>query len=326
MNRLEQVGEGCWAYLQRDGGWGYSNAGLIVDGEASLLVDTLYDLTLTATMLTAFRDATRAAREIDTLVNTHANGDHTYGNQMVPDATIVASAATAAEFADVPPAIMARTVRLAKVGRRVPWPLSQLPMGHGVTLREFSEFAIECFGAFDYTGIRLTPPHQTYEGHTTWTVGDREVEFIQVGPAHTRGDTLVHVPDAKLVYTGDILFSSGHPILWEGPISRWIDATRIIRELEVDVVVPGHGPMADLSHVARLSDYLTTVDREARARHATGMSLLDAARDIALDAFDDWGEAERLVVNVENVYRELGGPSHTPHELFVLMAAMRKSR
>ena len=79
---LHDLGRGCYAWLLPDGTWGYSNAGLIVDGKDCLLVDTLFDLRLTREMLDAMRQAVPAAKRIDTLVNTHANGDHTFGNQL----------------------------------------------------------------------------------------------------------------------------------------------------------------------------------------------------------------------------------------------------
>ena len=75
---LEDLGNGAYAYIQPDGSWGWSNAGLIVDGEESLLVDTLFDEKLTADMLATMKDATGlGAGDITTLVNPHANGDHT---------------------------------------------------------------------------------------------------------------------------------------------------------------------------------------------------------------------------------------------------------
>jgi glyoxylase-like metal-dependent hydrolase (beta-lactamase superfamily II) len=82
---LSELGDGCFAYVQGSGGWGWSNAGLVVGDGTSLLVDTLFDLRLTAAMLTAMADQTRAA-PIGTVVNTHANGDHCYGNQLVDGA------------------------------------------------------------------------------------------------------------------------------------------------------------------------------------------------------------------------------------------------
>src|SRR5262245_1098171 len=108
---LHDIGHGCYAYLQPDGSWGWSNAGLIVDHEANLLVDTLFDLRLTREMLDTMRDAVPAAREIGKLVNTHANGDHTFGNQLVRHAEIIAARSTADEMAERPPSVIADLVR-----------------------------------------------------------------------------------------------------------------------------------------------------------------------------------------------------------------------
>ena len=81
------------------------------------------------------------------------------------------------------------------------------------------------------------------EGELRWRVGDKQVVLIEVGPAHTRGDVLVHSVSDRVVFTGDILFIEGTPILWEGPIGNWIRACERIEAMDVDVVVPGHGPI-----------------------------------------------------------------------------------
>lgn len=78
-DQLIEVAEGTLAYVQRDGSWGYSNAGLVTSRGDALLVDTLYDLDLTRRMLDAMRRRTPAADNIETVVNTHANGDHCWG-------------------------------------------------------------------------------------------------------------------------------------------------------------------------------------------------------------------------------------------------------
>ncbi|MFZ9628853.1 MAG: MBL fold metallo-hydrolase, partial [Ilumatobacteraceae bacterium] len=95
-----ELTNGCWAYVQRDGSWGWSNAGLVVGDGASLLVDTLFDLRLTATMLEAFAPSTRTA-PIVTAVNTHANGDHCFGNELLGDVEIISSTATADEMVEL---------------------------------------------------------------------------------------------------------------------------------------------------------------------------------------------------------------------------------
>jgi cyclase len=307
---LEQVGEGLYAYMQPGGSWGWSNAGLIADGEATLLVDTLYDLALTERMLKSMREAVPAAAAIDTLVNTHANGDHCYGNQLLGGARIVASERTAAEMPEVPPAAMAALIEQAP------------QMG------ELGAFFLRCFGAFDFSGIELALPQETFSGELAMTVGDRSVELIEVGPAHTRGDTLVHVPAAGVLFSGDILFSEAHPIVWAGPVSNWIAACERILALELEVIVPGHGPLAGPGAVRELKAYFEYLYDEARARHGEGMTALEAARSISLERWADWGDSERLVVNIANIYSELEGDPEplNPVACFEQMAALSEPR
>jgi cyclase len=280
---LHELGAGCHAYLQGAGGWGWSNAGLVVGDGASLLVDTLFDLRLTGEMLDAMRPLTTKA-PIATLVNTHANGDHCYGNQLVTDAEIIASAASAREMDEVPPAMLAA--------------LNADPGEIGELFRSF-------FGAFEFDGITVTPPTRTFSGRLEVDVAGRVVELIEVGPAHTAGDTLAYVPDARTIYTGDILFIGGTPIVWAGPLSNWVAACDLILAMDVDTVVPGHGPVTDKDGVAGVRDYLTFIDAEATARFHAGMSAWDAARDIALGDFRQLSEFGRVAVNVDTVYRHL---------------------
>jgi glyoxylase-like metal-dependent hydrolase (beta-lactamase superfamily II) len=303
---LEDLGAGLYAWLQPDGSWGYSNAGLVTDAGRSLLVDTLFDLRLTREMLSAMADATPAANSIDTLVNTHANGDHCYGNQLVGEATIIASRASAAEMAQVPPAAMAEILRSAP------------------ELGAAGAFLERIFGAFDFEGIVSTPPNQTFEGELVQHVGDKAVHLIEVGPAHTRGDVLVHVPADEAVFTGDILFIDGTPILWEGPVDNWIRACDRIIAMKPRIIVPGHGPLTDIQGVAAMREYLVYIRDEAHRRYEAGMPAAEAARDIALDDYSSWLDAERIVVNVHTLYRGFGDSTPPPNtvELFTLMAEL----
>ncbi len=298
---LHEVADGCHAWLQPDGGWGWSNAGLVIGDGESLLVDTLFDLRLTARMLEAMEVHTRAAG-ISTVVNTHANGDHCYGNQLVGGAEIVASAATAREMAEVPASLLARLVTA--------------PGETGDLFRHF-------FGAFDFEGIETVLPTRTFSGRVDLDVGGRIVELVEVGPAHTAGDTLVFVPDARTVFTGDILFIGGTPVVWAGPLENWIAACDLISGSDVDVVVPGHGPVTDRAGVADVRDYLDFVLREAGPRRDAGMDAWDAARDIALGGFADRGEFGRLAVNVDTYYRSVD-PGHRSPDVVEQFRRMRE--
>jgi len=307
---LHDLGRGCWAWLQPDGGWGWSNAGLITDSGQSLLVDTLFDLRLTAEMLDAMRSTVPAARSIGTLVNTHANGDHCYGNQLLAGARIVASRASATEMDELPPEALAGFKdNAAKLG----------PAG---------EYFARVFAPFEFHGIRHTPPTETFDRELTLRVGDKDVVLFEVGPAHTRGDILVWVPRERVLYTGDILFIGGTPILWQGPIGNWIAACERIERLQPEVIVPGHGPLTDVKGALAVRDYLVHVRDRARECFDAGLSPVEAARTVPLGEFAAWGEAERIAVNVHTLYREWSGGKQgtaNPLQLFGLMGELERA-
>jgi cyclase len=302
---VHDLGRGLWAYLQPTGTWGYSNAGLVTDGDEALLVDTLFDERLTAEMLRALKDATGfGADDIATLVNTHSNGDHTFGNRLARKATIVASAATAHEMAhEAPPAMLAELMKNA------------------ASMGEVGAFFQRIFGPFDFAGVTLRLPDRTFSGEERLRVGDKEVHLIEVGPAHTAGDVVVHVPADRVLFTGDILFVDGAPIAWAGPVARWIAACDRILAMDVEVIVPGHGPVSDKSAVERMRDYLAHVDREARKRHAAGLSSWEAAQEIALDSFASLPDGERIAVTVDTIYREIEG-DESPRDVVELFGRM----
>jgi glyoxylase-like metal-dependent hydrolase (beta-lactamase superfamily II) len=300
---LHEVADGVWAYLQPDGGWGWSNAGLVTgSGDSSLLVDTLFDLRLTAEMLEAMRRTTTAAERIATVVNTHANGDHCYGNALVAESEIISSARCAEEMERLPPSAMAAMLRAAP------------------SLGPAGDFLARIFAPFSFDDVPLTLPSQTFEGQLDLQVGDRPVSLVEVGPAHTAGDLVVHLPADGIVFTGDILFHGGHPIVWAGPVANWIAACERIIDLSPTVVVPGHGPLATPAAVAELKGYFEFLTTEARIRFDGGASPLEAARDIDLGPYSGWSEPERVVANVHALYRDFG--SAKPGDALTLMAEM----
>jgi cyclase len=331
---LCELADGIHGYLQPNGSWGLNNAGLIHGKTSSILVDTLFDLHHTREMLAALRARIPQARTIGTVVNTHANGDHCWGNQEVAGANIVASARGAQEMAELPPSRVAWMVRganaavtlgpLTTVARGVLGALRVKPLHHMLTA---APFVARIFAGFDFGGIDLTLPTQTFEKKLTLTVDDRAVELLEVGPAHTQGDVMVHIPDAGVLFGGDILFIDSHPVVWAGPISNWVAALDTIRALQPKVIVPGHGPLTNLAAVTRLKEYLVYVDAQATQRHAAGMDALTAAKDIALDGYRDWLDAERIAVNVDTVYRHLEGRTGPVNvvEMFARMALVARA-
>jgi cyclase len=304
-NGLVEVGDGVFAYLQGDGGWGWSNAGLVTDGGSSLLVDTLFDMTLTRTMLDAMAPITSSA-PIATIVNTHANGDHCYGNAAVGAGEIIASESSAREMDEVP------ATMLAGLLQRAP------------DLGAAGAYLERIFGEFRFAEVEPAPPTRTFTTSLALDVGGLTLDLVEVGPAHTGGDVIVEVPDRDTVFTGDILFNGGTPVVWAGPFGNWIAACDRIIDAGWTTIVPGHGHLADVDDVRTLRDYLAWLLDEVRPRHAGGMSVDDTIADIDLGEWADLGEAERLAVNVDTAYGELD-PTHRRADAitaFTRMAAL----
>ena len=279
---------------------------MVCADETSLLVDTLYDLTLTRAMLETMAPVTERA-PIDAALNTHANPDHCFGNELLPTATeIYASAASAEEMGQLSPEVLHA---LKKAPDMPP---------------DLADFVQHAFGPFDFSNITFRAPSRTFSGQLELTVGDRAVTFVELGPAHTGGDTIVHIPDAGAVFTGDLLFIDGTPIVWAS-LSNWIAACDRILELGATTLVPGHGPVTDSSGVRDVRRYLAYIAQEAGERFAAGMDPAEAANDIDISDFADWGDPERIAANVMAAYRELDPslPRPAPPELFVRMAAWR---
>ena len=276
-----------WAWTLPDGGYGWSNAGLVAGDGAALLVDTLFDLPLTREMLTAMEPITDRAPITDALI-THSNGDHTHGNQLLDGSVrIIAARGTAEEIAHgmAPEMLaMAQTANLGPVA---------------------TPYARDRFGNFDFSGIKLRNADQTFDHDLTIDVGGRQIYLLNLGPAHTAADSVVHVPDAGVLFGGDLLFIGCTPIVWAGPIANWVAACDAMIALDAPTVVPGHGPVTDPDGIRAVRGYLAHVAEQSEASYRKGRSWAEAADTIDLGEYANWLDAERVVVNVYQRYREL---------------------
>ncbi len=301
---LHEVADRVWAWTLPDGGYGWSNAGLVAGDGAALLVDTLFDLALTREMLAAMSPITSSAPITDALI-THSNGDHTHGNQLLdPSVRIIAAKGTAEEIAHgmAPEMLaMAQTANLGPVA---------------------TPYTRERFGHFDFSGINVRNADQTFDRDLTIDVGGRRVDLLNLGPAHTAADSVAHVPDAGVLFGGDLLFIGCTPIVWAGPIANWISACDAMIALDAPIVVPGHGPVTDPDGIRAVRAYLAHVSERAEAAYRKGLSWSEAADTIALGEYATWLDAERVVVNVYQRYRELdpGTPALEVMALLVMQA------
>lgn len=318
---LHEVANGVYAWLQPNGGLGESNAGLVVGEHEALLIDSLWDLKLTRRMLDAIED--RIEQPITTLVNTHADGDHTWGNQLVGAERIIATRAAAETFDEERPELLrfaraaGTTVKLAR-NLRLP----------GVP-REPS-FEERAFAPFDFAGITLLRPTTTFSKELTLHIGGRDVELLEVGPAHSAGDLIAWIPDASTVFSADILMRGGiWPVMWAGPITNWINGLDTILELDPNIIVPGHGPISTIDDVKEMRTLMSWINDHATAQLQAGLTvrqstlaLLELAKQQP-GPWTDLGMVNALHITIATIKRHLeeAGPAGRVDRLRTLIDA-----
>ncbi|PRH80508.1 MBL fold metallo-hydrolase [Streptomyces solincola] len=269
---LREVADGVFAYVQPDGGWCVNNAGLVVSGGVSALVDT-----------TATEARTRRLREQvlarghgapAMLVNTHSHGDHTFGNYLFPEATVYAHTEARREMEQA-------GLHMTQLWPEVVW-----------------------------GDIEVALPQVTYQDRMTLHVGGLAVELLHPGPAHTVNDTVVWVPERRTLFTGDVVMSGVTPFCPLGSVSGSLKAIERLRGLEPLVVVTGHGPVAGPEVLDVAEDYLRWVQELARQGLAAGLAPKDAAREADLGAFAELLEPARLIPNLHRAYAEERDAAH----------------
>jgi glyoxylase-like metal-dependent hydrolase (beta-lactamase superfamily II) len=288
---LAEVAPGVFAYVQPDGSWMVNNTGVVTGPSGEIvMVDTTSTEARNRALLAAVAAIRAGAPRA--LVNTHHHGDHTFGNWLLPPETPI--------------------------------------IGHTLCREDVLAaglLAAHVLTGPDYGHIEVRPPDVTFTGSMTLHLGDRPVELLHVGPAHTRSDVVVWLPEERVLFAGDIAFAGGQPFLAEGSVAGYRAALARIRELEPEVLVPGHGPVRRGAEVTALLDdlgeYAGFVDTVAREGHAAGRSPLETATAVTDNRFAAWQESERLVGNLHRAYSELDGdPIGTPLPLAAIWPDM----
>ena len=323
---LTEVAPGVHAWLQPNGLLGESNAGLVVGDGTSLLVDTLWDPPLTRRMLAAIAPLTANA-PVETLVNSHSDGDHWWGNQELEGIEIVATDAAADVMRSQSPGEMKRFGAVTRALRLA----GSLPLAYPrrSDVAAIAAYAGGALAPFAFDGIRLVPPTRSFSGELDLDVGGRDVRLIEVGPAHTPGDLVVWVPDARVAIAADILFIGVTPIMWAGPVERWIAALELLLDLGAERFVAGHGPVCGAEEVQRLIDYWRWLDPAARTHLDAGLSSAETARKLVLSdelaerGFADWLAPERALISVRTIDAHRRGVAELPGPREVITAFFR---
>lgn len=296
---LQEVAPGIYTYLQYDGSWGISNTGFAnVESEDGLLV---IDATLVASMAESFiREIRRVTNKpYRHLINTHSHPDHTGGNRLFDGAEIVSHAICRDEMLrgvrrEAAPVAAASSAPAMPQG-----PMASIPQTPGLK-RMFDMIR-------DDEGRVIRLPDLTYDDQLTLHYGDTIVELHYFGPAHTFGDTLVYFPEHKLLFAGDVGFFYSTPLAASGKIGGWLDVIEKVNQMDVETIVPGHGPPGGKRELDDVREYFEFVKAQARQRFDAGLDEKAATASIDLGTYKDWLDAERISANIAVAYREFRG-------------------
>lgn len=316
---LYRVARDSYAWMVPNGSWGETNIGLVDCGGRSVLIDTCWDLHYTRELMTHAAPVLERA-PVEHVINTHADGDHCWGNQLFAGRDIIATQAAVKQMHHLKPASV---TALKRVGRA----LLRLPFAHLDTLGRYS---CHMFSPYDFRGVRLTSPTTSFSGETVLRVNGVELLIREVGPAHTDGDAYVYIPDRRVAYAGDLLFVGVTPVMWAGPLENLVAGLRQLMTLDVDVLVPGHGPLATKADVQDIIDYWDSLHESLHAGLQRGDTPLEAARAVALSAqfrssrYARWDSPERIVTNAHTLYRHWGADTGLPPGTLGTLDLLRK--
>ncbi|MEV0621616.1 MBL fold metallo-hydrolase [Nonomuraea sp. NPDC050404] len=286
--RVEEVSDGVYAYLQPDGSWWINNTGFLAGRRGVIAIDSC----ATERRTRAFREAIGKVsdRPVTTLINTHHHGDHTFGNWLFPEATIVGH----------------EGVREQIIAEGVP------------------AYRAAWSAGVEWGKMEPTPPFLTYTDRITVYSDELRCEVRHVGyAAHTTNDSFVWIPERRLLFAGDLIFNGGTPFVVMGSVAGMLRALEQLRELEAETVVPGHGEVCGPEAYEPVESYLRFVQETARRGKEAGLAPLEAARQTDLGRWGELLDSERIVGNLHRAYAELDGqPLGAPIDLFTAISDM----
>ncbi len=208
---------------------------------------------MTRSLLAEIRRVTD--KPIRFLINTHSHADHVYTNHLFPEVTVIST----------------------HMGRKCTQANMKVQEKHDALFARV-------FPDVDLAGGRYTPQDVSFSGTLSFWQGEREVRVLELGAGHSESDVVVHLPNEKIVFCGDVFVNGMPPMPGEGRVTRTIANYRAMEALEADVYVAGHGAPGNLSDVRTQRSQLESQFQHARECFERGMSY-----DAALQACADDG-------------------------------------
>lgn len=304
--QLEPLTDGVYAVIAKEGGIAGSNAGIVDLGDRMLVFDTL-------TAPQACRDLVQIAQEqtgkpVALAALSHWHQDHVLGSQALPEQIpLIATHRTRELISEHIPGFISTTRESLPhllLDLEAQLKIEQAPEKRDAIGRQIDLYrmALE-----DLPRLQLRLPNQTFERRVVFHGTTRTAELLTLGGGHTESDALLYLPDDQIAFVGDLLFNGAHPWIGHGDPDEWLRIYDKIEALNptVEVVVPGHGPVATPAAFAALRRYLPALRRLVDEVIKAGGSVQDAEKKHVPAAFSDWGGAA-FQENVRFLYQRAG--------------------
>ncbi len=312
--QIVKVAAGVYAAIAKSGGLASGTAGFVIGNDGVLIFDTFFTPAAIEELIGEIQSITKLP--IKYAVNSHYHLDHTGGNQVlvargVPiiahDNVLIWQTTKNKRFLPGPEELAKRKVdaekQLAAMGQgqmvtmppNQPDPRAQLER----TIRRLDAMA----------EIKLTNPTKTFKtGTMTLDLGRRKV-ILATLPGHTGGDVFAFVPDANVVFTGDLGWSHTLPNLVDATVGDWIPTLdQIMKTYRRARYVPGHGNVAELSDIQDFRDYLDDLRKRVSEGIAKGMTVDEAMKELTLpEKYKSFAFQNFAMPNVQDMYKELKG-------------------
>jgi len=311
--QLHELADGVYAAIAYSNGAAVSNAGIIDLGDRTLVFDTLLTPRAAAELRVSAEQI--GGRPVNFAINSHWHNDHVRGNQVFSTDTEILSTRVTRHLIETEGVIdvqddsssgaLIRSLepqdRPLEDGERASW---------RAEISSWSNFLKEI--AESSPRVKLRMPTWTFEGRLFFHGERRRAELIEIGAAHSQNDCLLYLPDDRIAFVGDLLFVESHPYLGESDLDAWLQALDLIRSLDLQRIVPGHGPIAGPAEVVTARKYL--LDLRTRVNRLmekdTPMRSIEAQK--VPPAYADWKLERFYASNLRTLYLQARAATSRP--------------
>ena len=271
---IVELDTGVYARLHE----GLTNSGIIIGDDSVLVIDSLRMPSFARSLMEDVRKLTD--KPVKYVIDTHSHWDHSWGNQEFPEAAIIGHENCYSEMIDVE--------------WNQEWKNKILSSGD-----PWSDEA---------NVVTITPPEITYQDSMRIYFGGREIILKYLGKAHTSGDTFIHLPKERIVFTGDVAQDGGVPYLGDSYPDEWLDTDDRMAELPVDRFVSGHGPVGDINALKTARDFIHSLVGSMKSAIADGKDSKTASDSVLTELqgqYGNWRSFDRLGESLPDVYHKL---------------------